>query len=99
MLAQERASRILGAWVSGSTERLKIELEEVLSTARMSTTISTLENEQQQLLESIASDLWALFARAHAATNDRLQSNFALLRHLSEHSQGNYLSDSRAACL
>ncbi len=97
MLAQERASRILGAWVSGSTERLERELHEVLAHAPRNAPGSSLEDEEQQVLESIASDLWAALARPHANTSNRFQSDFALLQHLSERLEAGYVSGHCAA--
>jgi hypothetical protein len=85
MLPRERAYRILGAWESGSSEHLKCELLEVFAKTRADVAAgSSTEDEEQQMLESVASDLWHCLARAQAGTNTRLQSNFTLLHHLSQ---------------
>lgn len=97
MVAQERANRILLAWLAGSVERLKSELESAFSHLSASESTWTLEDEEQELLESVAADLWTCLARAHALSNERLQCHFALLRHLSQRSTVNPLKSSCAA--
>ncbi len=91
MVAQERANRILAAWVAGNADWLKSEIEGVLSTRQESVARSTEEKEEQELLESVASDLWTSLARTHVPGNERLHSTFALLRHLSHRSGGTFL--------
>lgn len=83
MGAQERANRILAAWVAGNSDSLKVEIQEALLQAKSPQSGSILENEEQELLETVASDLWASLVRTPAEAHQELQSSFALLRHLS----------------
>ena len=82
MGAQERANRILAAWVAGNSDGLKIEVQETLLQAQSPQSCSILENEEQELLEAVASDLWASIVRTPAAARQEFHSCFALLRHL-----------------
>lgn len=97
MIAQEQAKRILAAWVTGSADGLKSELEGVLRTFRGSAPASPVESEEQELLESVASDLYASLERAQTPQPGRLQSNLALLQHLSHRSSASFLNSSWAA--
>jgi hypothetical protein len=86
MVAQERAKRIIAAWVAGSADGMKIELQDVFAgPLGNSRTHSTLEAEEQELLECVASDLYLTMGRRPEQSN-RLQANLSLLQHLSNRS-------------
>jgi hypothetical protein len=91
MVAQERANRILAAWVSGNAERLRLEFDGVLASSRANAPASTVENEEQELLESVVSHLRLWMVQMHTAAGERLQPDLALLRHLSQRSAGSCL--------
>lgn len=97
MIAQEQAKRILTAWVTGCADGLKSELEGVLRTSAGSAPVSTIENEERELLESVASDLYASIDRTRGPHGSRLQCNLALLQHLSRRSPARALNTSYAA--
>jgi hypothetical protein len=97
MLAQERANRILTAWETGSMEWLKYELQAILGEAQGGTRALTIEHEERELLESVAEDLWLFLVQAHAPVNERLQTGFMLLRHLSQRPAEHFLKNSCAA--
>jgi hypothetical protein len=96
MIAQEQAKRILAAWVTGSADGLKSELEGVLRTSH-GAPVSIVEKEERELLESLASDLYAALERTQAPQRGRLQSSLALLQHLSDRSPESFLNKSWAA--
>lgn len=81
MGAQERANRILTAWVAGNTDLMKLEIEGALSQG--STKPSLVEREEQELLESVAFDLWSSLLQQGSVANQRVDSDLALLEHLS----------------
>src|SRR5581483_3446191 len=96
MVAQERANRILAAWVAGSADRFKAEIEGALLEPQANVPFSTVENEERELLESIALDLWSSLVRRQsrvgafgAVPEERLRSDFALLHHLSNRADKN----------
>lgn len=95
MPTHERASRILEAWVSGNTEQFQRELEETITQEHVNASGSRLQEEEKELLQSVASDLWRSLARPHANSSTRFQSNFALLQHLSRRLESNC---SRGTC-
>jgi hypothetical protein len=104
MVAQERANRILAAWVAGSADRFKVEIEGALLDPQANAATSTVENEERELLESIALNLWSSLVRRQprigafgAVPEERLQSDFALLQHLTNRSDKNVLEKSCAA--
>jgi hypothetical protein len=97
MVAQQRAKRILAAWVAGSADGLKFELAGALNNSGRVQRVSAVENEEQELLESVASDLWISLERTHPSAGSRLQSDLSLLEHLSHRSAGDILNNSCAA--
>jgi hypothetical protein len=97
MVAQERARRIVAAWVAGSADGLKLELEQAFSGLHSNGTRSSLENEEQELLESIASDLYRTLGPRTGSGANRLESNLSLLKLVSHRAAPQTLNPSCAA--
>ena len=88
MGAAEHANRILAAWMDGDTDRLASEIDGALLSSDANVSAPTVENEEQELLESVASHLRRCGAPSQSVKPGQLAADFALLRHLSHRSTG-----------
>jgi len=97
MIAQESASRILAAWLSGNSEQLRSEVEVALTGCFANGARSAVENEEQELLETVAHDLSKCLGRSRDCADQRLYSSLNLLRHLSRRNHPSSLNRSFAS--
>ncbi len=84
MVAALHAQRILGAWDITSPDRrntglFDVELDHALNSCRTVSTATLLENEQNEVLESVAQHL----RTAANGTPYQVEAGLTLLRHLS----------------
>ncbi len=83
MVAALHAQRILEAWdVTAPGQRdsgmFDVELKNAISSCRNATNSSSLEDEQQAVLESVARQL----SDSRAVSSPQMQAGLSLLRHL-----------------
>lgn len=83
MVAALHAQRILEAWDITAPEQrnsglFEIELKSAISSCRTAAASSSLEDEQQAVLESVACQL----SGSRAVTSPQMQAGLSLLRHL-----------------
>jgi hypothetical protein len=96
MAAAEHANRILTAWIEGDTNRLELEIEGALLSSVGNVPLRPVEDEEQELLESVALHLRRSCIPTRALPTERLATDFALLRHLGHRSSRSLLKDSCA---
>jgi hypothetical protein len=85
MGVQDRANRIIDAWLTGSSEHLKREMAQVLG-AQESGPMSSLKREEQEALQSLVADMWEALVHCKPCSLARFDTTFSLLRHLAQRS-------------